>query len=55
MCLLGGGGGGGIVRSIGLRLRWLTGYLGLAVVFVWGGAQRWGGEGFGFCFSGFFC
>ena len=30
-------------------LRWLAGYLGLALVFVWDGA-RWRG-GFGICFS----
>ena len=46
VCLLGGCGGGGIVRLIGLGLRWLAGYLGLAVVFVWGSAQRGGGGGF---------
>ena len=33
-------------------LRWIVGYLGLALVFLWGGAQR---EEFNFCFSRFFC
>ena len=33
-------------------LQWLAGYLGLALVFVWSGAQ-W--ERFSFCFSGVFC
>ena len=34
-----------------MALQWLAGYLGLALVFVWGSAQR---EGFNFCFSGVF-
>ena len=37
-------------RALGLQ--WLTGCLGLALVFVWNGAQQ---EGFNFCFSRFFC
>ena len=32
--------------------QWLTGYLGLALVFVWGGTRQ---GGVGFCFSGGFC
>ena len=33
-------------------LQWLAGYLGLVLVFVWGGTQR---GGFNFCFSRVFC
>ena len=37
------------------RLQWLTEYLGLALVFVWGGAQ-WGvGGGLVSALQGFYC
>ena len=34
-----------LAQGCGLGLRWVAGCLGLALVFVWGGALRWGGGG----------
>ena len=50
--LLAGAGVAGGGQPGGGGLQWLAGYVGLALVFVWGGAQR---EGFNFCFSRVFC
>ena len=46
------GGGGGFVGVWGCGRSWGLGYLGPALVFVWGGALR---GVFAFCFSGVFC
>ena len=48
----GGRCGGACAGGLYGGLRWIAGYLGLALVFLWGGAQR---EEFNFCFSRFFC
>ena len=43
--LIGRGPARRLARGCGLGLRWVAGCLGLALVFVWGGALRWGGGG----------
>ena len=44
-----------LAQGCGLGLRWVAGCLGLALVFVWGGALRWGGGGLIAIFLGLFC
>ena len=52
LAVAGAAGRGACAGGLYSGLRWIVGYLGLALVFLWGGAQR---EEFNFCFSRFFC
>ena len=52
VCVCVWGGGGRFVGVWGCGRSWGLGYLGPALVFVWGGALR---GVFAFCFSGVFC